>query len=54
MSAKNVVVILLGHFLRMQFSYICFIAVIPSLFGILVYNDFTTIITRIYVIRLFK
>ena len=47
MSARNVVIILLGIVLWMQLSYIFSVAAISSLFGILVYNDLTSIVTKI-------
>ena len=46
MSARNVAIILVSKVLCMQLSYLFLVAAIPWLFGILVYNDFTSIVTK--------
>ena len=46
MSARNLAIILVSKVLCMQLSYLFLVAAIPWLFGILGYNDFTSIVTK--------
>ena len=46
MSARNVVIILVGVVLFGSLSYFFFTEAIPSLLEILVYSDLTSIVTR--------
>ena len=47
MSARNVVIILVGYILWMYLSYFFLVAAMPSLSGILVYNYLTSIMPKI-------